>query len=140
MDVKDYNKWIDYPPGVYKPEDIFGPPHPGNTNLYKSDGHSVLVSINYSTDRPKGTAWDDRKIVHTGWCVTVWTPEPGSLISASRVVRSLGEIDAVVEELKAEVMTMCRHKDSTELRSRWQHEHRFKCNDCGEVWGYDSSG
>lgn len=146
MNENDYNKWRDYPPGKYWASDLTMKPHPGNTCSYKSDGYPVLVCMNYTIlEREirfvRGHRIHDSFYDFTGFNVTVWRPEPGiPITSRSRVAIDLDEIDAVVEELKKEVDAACLHKNSKSLPQRWPMEHRFKCNDCGKTWGYDSSG
>jgi hypothetical protein len=142
----DYNKWRDYPPGIYWASDLTMNPHPRNTCSYESDGYPVLVTINYSVLERKrrevqGRMIHDSLYDYTGLLVTVWRPKPGiPITSSSRLVNNVDEIDDVVEELKKEVASACLHKNSTALPSRWACDHRFKCNDCGKTWGYDSSG
>lgn len=134
----DYNKWRDYPPGKYFGSELTRYPHPRNTCSYNVDGYPVLVTLSPTMVKRVG---NDIYYDHTGWSVTVWRPKPGlPITSASKTVTSLDDIDVAVEELKKEVDAACLHKNSESVRPNWPMEHRFKCLDCGEIWGYDSSG
>jgi len=136
----DYNKWRNYPPGEYWGKDLTWYPNPRNTCSFDVDGYPVLVVLN-TLPIERDTKKFDTYYRHSGWIVTVWRPDPGiPITSADEIVTSLDDIDAAVERLKEIVNNACLHPNSERLRPNYPMTHRFKCLDCGKVWGYDSSG
>lgn len=149
MNESDYNKWRPYEVGKdYWSSNLIGKGHPNNTCSYKTeDGYPVLVVLNTGKilDRRRiddnGRPCYDNLYHLSGFDVTVWRPKPGiPITSLSVTVDSLDDIDAAVELLKGLVDDACLHKDSEILINSPTGEHKFRCNECGKIWGYDSSG
>lgn len=142
----DYRKWENYPPGTYWASELLQPPHPKNTCSYDSDGYPVLVVLDtevksYPLRTPDKRKQVDRVYAHKGFVVMVWLPRTGAPVTSRRgVVKSLDNIDDMVEKLKAEVDGACLHPNSTPVPNPYPMNHEFVCDDCGEAWGYDSSG
>ncbi len=152
-DESNYKKWTHYPVGKwYWDYELTKPPHPRNTCAYKSDDYPVLIVLNLRLVDHK-LEWDEHANSgehHNlydlrGFDVAVWQrpnpSEPNSHItSASGTVTTLVEIDDMVERLKIAADGKCLHKNSKSLPTSFVSEHKFLCSDCGETWGYDSSG
>jgi len=138
-----YEVFRKYPPGEYKRKDFLGQPHPPNVVTFKSNKKRVLVSLNYTPvalraikiDEP----FEDRVFNLVGYYIHVWS-EKSPIISVSETVSSVDEIADKIEELKEAVKSACHHKNSISLPQKYHMLYEFLCLDCGEKWGYDSSG
>jgi hypothetical protein len=142
-DEEDYNKWRNYPPGDYMYKNLCGRPHPSNVCSFKSDGHSVLLSLSFKPKPLRAVRIErlpkERTVTLLGYAVHVWSKR-SPIISICQTVESLEEIHDKIEELKAAVHRLCHHDGRNERLKSYAMEHKFRCLECGEEWGYDSSG
>lgn len=111
----------------------------------KIDGHTVMVSVNYSCEGPYGPA---QRVTARGYTITVWH-RANSLVSESATVATKKQVPATIRRLVAKVGKHCVHPRVRELSASEAAAHGVRhfgmcyhveqCLDCQAVYAYDSS-
>ena len=111
----------------------------------KIDGHTVMVSVNYSCAGVYGPA---QVVTARGYTITVWH-RANSLVSETVTVRTKQRVPAAIRRLITKVDKRCVHRRTRELSASEAAQHGVRhfgmcyhveqCQDCKAVYAYDSS-